>query len=692
MPTETYSDTVLAQSPASYWKLGEAAGSTTFADEMGLVDLGIAIGSPSLDGPCPLIGDEGGSVRFSNTQALSAASTTPFNYLKADPFSFSCWAWFPSSGLTASAYYPIVSNRKNGATEWNGWHFGIIASATAYVLFFTMCPDISSGTVGYLEVVSGGVAIASIAGRWSHFLFSKPASADGTNFAVYHNGVALSRTLATNSLATATNDTATGRALNIGRNPAGTTDYVGRHTSGGTVDLAHCAVFSAALTAQNASDQYAARTAYTLPDTPDRHSNLASLRTSARKPNAKFVWVPDSYNVQTGLGSGASMSAYVPGEFVDQEIVPAVLGQLVSGWQRNATYQASFGQYLPGGEAGLDINADVPLFTPNNPAAATGILNINASEPPDDAATPIAWSSTGIAVADAPSGATTVRVRLRDQGGETGFVTEVHVAAYRGTTMNPPDGSSGTAAMVLLDTNPGAIKVATVTPPSSSATAFAGVYGTSDVQASLTLCLVDTMIYRTDVVGCYFGDFLGAGGHAMYDKASESQGTYPISDADLEENLFSMFPDKSGPLWFFIAVGSNDRAIYGRTATQYGADTDATIARCAQVAEAAGYSDVRFCLIHMHRSLNISRANHVEYEETLRARARTGSRVAMFSLSAVLGDAIPGTWLGTDKIHPTSTGAPEFATLFANAIVGAPDDGTMRKAELLGLLGCCQKG
>jgi PKD repeat protein len=87
-----YAETVMADSPTNYWRLGEAAGTAKSYDQVGFDDLTLGSGV-TLATPGALAGSADAAAAFDGTSAGSAATPSPV----AGPQSFSVEAWFKTT-------------------------------------------------------------------------------------------------------------------------------------------------------------------------------------------------------------------------------------------------------------------------------------------------------------------------------------------------------------------------------------------------------------------------------------------------------------------------------------------------------------------------------------------------------------------------------------------------------------------
>jgi glucose/arabinose dehydrogenase len=218
-----YRGTVLADTPISYWRLGETSG-TSALDEVG-ANPGTYVGGPTLGVGGALSGDANTSVALNGTsQYVSVPSSTPFRFAGTAPFSAEIWFRH-----TADGTYRRVIGAENANGQ--GWHLYSQNQTWGFV---------RSGTGGAAEVGDGSPAGAG----WVHAV----ATYDGATMRLYENGVEI--------------------PLPVGSSqslPADTSFYVGRYGGApvsmfnGTID--EPAIYGYALTPGEVATHYAAAAA-----------------------------------------------------------------------------------------------------------------------------------------------------------------------------------------------------------------------------------------------------------------------------------------------------------------------------------------------------------------------------------------------------------------------------------------------
>jgi hypothetical protein len=225
--TTAYSEVVLSDQPASYWKLDEAAG-TTATDTMGAAN-GTYTNSPTLN-QASGVKDANNAVSF---DAANDFVTMGDVHDFAGTASFSTEFWMRSNTGNEEDYRRVVAKERYGsATSRGGWGF------TLYPLSHT---DSNRIYFQRWDGAAGGNSAKSTTslqpGTWYHIV----GTYDGTNMRLYVNGV-LERTTA--SSISVENHTS---GLRFGRG-----DTCGCY--GGLID--EVAVYGTALTATQVLDHY----------------------------------------------------------------------------------------------------------------------------------------------------------------------------------------------------------------------------------------------------------------------------------------------------------------------------------------------------------------------------------------------------------------------------------------------------
>ena len=219
-----YSATVLADSPAAYWRLGEASG-TTAADASGNGRAGSYLNTPTLGQPGALSGDANTAVAFNGTnEYVQVPYAGPLN-----PATFTVEAWaFVTGGQ--GTFRSLVTSRDYAAGNSRG-----------YVLYAGNDNNWQFWTGnGSWEVLDGPAVTLN---QWTHLV----ASYDGASMRLYVNG-ALASSQAAGYLQNAV------RPLRVA---SGNTDGAANFFLPGRVD--EVAVYAGALSAARVSAHYAAR-------------------------------------------------------------------------------------------------------------------------------------------------------------------------------------------------------------------------------------------------------------------------------------------------------------------------------------------------------------------------------------------------------------------------------------------------
>ena len=231
--SSAYSNAVLADTPAAYWRLGETSG--TVANSVIPPDSndGTYIGLPTLGRPGALAGDNNTAVQLNGTSQKITVADTPALHLADGPLTLEAWVNLPTlTGLTQG----IVSRGASG-----GYYLRINAA-------------------GQLEFVSSQVAIivASTttlsASAWHHVVATK----NGAASLLYIDGVDVTGTVIDSTLSE------TGGTLSIGDEwPLGNTEWFG-----GSID--EVAIYNTVLSPARVLAHYLAGTSTaTAPNTSD---------------------------------------------------------------------------------------------------------------------------------------------------------------------------------------------------------------------------------------------------------------------------------------------------------------------------------------------------------------------------------------------------------------------------------------
>ena len=220
--TNAYTDAILADGPAAYWRLGEPSGTVAYDTSSNGRD-GSYVNGPTLGSPGAVPGDTAVTLNGAGQHA-----SAPYNAaLNADAFTVEAWANVTGG---AGTWRAVASSR-----DWfNSAHYGyVLYASTSNTWQFW----VASG--GTWQILSGG-PIAT--GQWTHLV----ASFDGTTMRIYVNGTLVgSKTI----LSFGPN---TRQRLLIGAGGFGTPEYF---FPGSIVELV---VYPDALAAHRVLDHYSA--------------------------------------------------------------------------------------------------------------------------------------------------------------------------------------------------------------------------------------------------------------------------------------------------------------------------------------------------------------------------------------------------------------------------------------------------
>jgi hypothetical protein len=170
----SYKDTVLDSSPVSYWRLGEAAG-TSAADSKG-TNTGTYTNSPTLGQAGPLAGDSDTAVQFDGSNDEMQGPNV-FGY--AGTASFSVEFWLNPSTAAQNAWRPIVSKMSGVPANREGWAVWL-GPANDPTYSNKIAFDRWNGTTQHF--LSGSVTVP--VGSWYHVV----ATYDGATMTIYVNG------------------------------------------------------------------------------------------------------------------------------------------------------------------------------------------------------------------------------------------------------------------------------------------------------------------------------------------------------------------------------------------------------------------------------------------------------------------------------------------------------------------------
>lgn len=179
-PTTSYADTILGDTPTSFWRLGEGAGEFTLVDEMGLL-YGTYFDATRLGQPGALLGDANTSAGFNGTTTSKGEVFQITDELSKPTFSIELWAKRTggagsfTSPLTYRDFSSDPAYRKGWtfyATSGNHWQFRIGDGSDTWVII-------------------DGPAVND--GAWTHLV----GTYDGTSMAFYVNGALVESRVAT---------------------------------------------------------------------------------------------------------------------------------------------------------------------------------------------------------------------------------------------------------------------------------------------------------------------------------------------------------------------------------------------------------------------------------------------------------------------------------------------------------------
>jgi glucose/arabinose dehydrogenase/PKD repeat protein len=218
--SSSYSSTIMANAPLSYWRLGETSG-TTAVDQTG-AHSGTYFGGPTLGVAGAIVGDANTAVTLNGTsQYVTVPDSTPFRFAGTAPFSVEVWFKHTAD----STYRRVISAENSSGLGWQ------IYSQSASWGF------VRSGAGGSAEVSDGTPAGSG----WIHTV----ATYDGTTMRLYKNGVEMPASL------TSTQSLPSDTTFVIGR-------YGGANVSQFNGSIDEPAVYNYALTAAQVAAHYAA--------------------------------------------------------------------------------------------------------------------------------------------------------------------------------------------------------------------------------------------------------------------------------------------------------------------------------------------------------------------------------------------------------------------------------------------------
>jgi hypothetical protein len=211
-----YETEVLADSPAGYWRLGEANGATTATARSGTPN-GTYTNSPTL-GVGSLVGDTDTAASLDGVDDYINFGDN-FDY--SGTASFTTEFWINPTAATAS-YRRILSKEESGG---RGWHYELDNNTAGTPNRVYFCREDASNVDDCASTGSTGLQ----AGTWYHIV----STYDGSNLRIYINGSLIATTPSTRSIENHT------LPLRLGSGSSGA-DFLG-----GVVD--EVAIYSSAL-------------------------------------------------------------------------------------------------------------------------------------------------------------------------------------------------------------------------------------------------------------------------------------------------------------------------------------------------------------------------------------------------------------------------------------------------------------
>jgi hypothetical protein len=200
-----YANTVAADSPTGYWRMGELTG-TTAAASAGAVT-GTYTNGPFL-GVAGAVNDDDMAPKFDGTNDYVGLGDN-FDLDANTTYTLECWI---SPAAAATANYPIVIGKYNATGGW--WlYLESSAQATPNAVTFERL-----GSSGSDATSSDAVAYALPVNAWSHVAVSY----DGTDLRIYVNGVQRDTTTSTRSVPNKTT------AMTVGGAGGATDSFNGR--------------------------------------------------------------------------------------------------------------------------------------------------------------------------------------------------------------------------------------------------------------------------------------------------------------------------------------------------------------------------------------------------------------------------------------------------------------------------------
>jgi hypothetical protein len=169
-----YAQTILADAPVAYWRMGATSG-TTVKDEIGDLDLELH-GGFELGVPGAVEGDADTAVAFDGTLGTYGATiaTSAFDFTGTHPFTIECWASLvPTDG--SSEYQHLV-----GSSEGQG------GGRQGFILYFVPDDDTASFEWDSTDDYHAPAKLPSASSALHHYA----GVFDGTAVVLYVDGVA----------------------------------------------------------------------------------------------------------------------------------------------------------------------------------------------------------------------------------------------------------------------------------------------------------------------------------------------------------------------------------------------------------------------------------------------------------------------------------------------------------------------
>jgi|SRR6185436_10775995 len=235
-----YAQRILADSPVAYWRLNEAAGSTTAADlsgngytgtKAGGVTFGVASPQPDGSTAASSTGVDGSHV------AIPATDVSPGGPLAAiqGTSAITIEGWFNATTMTFPANYRLGISFVGQGSSYMGFYDGFVGPTGVHPL--------AKLNIGGSQQGIGDVGPALTAGTW----YLLDATYDGASMKLYENGVQIGTTLS----ASGTLD------LGLGSHGMYIVGYVGTGGPyGWNGGMSNVAVYNYALTATQILDHW----------------------------------------------------------------------------------------------------------------------------------------------------------------------------------------------------------------------------------------------------------------------------------------------------------------------------------------------------------------------------------------------------------------------------------------------------